>query len=193
MKTRTKVLMLSACAILIAAAAVIGTMAFLTSADEVRNTFTVGRVSITLDEADVKPDGTYKTTAAARISANQYHLIPGHSYIKDPTVHVDSSSEDCWLFVKVANGIRNIETGNTIAAQMADKGWELVPGTTDVYAYKNIVSAGESIVVFEGFQISGNADISSYGASSVTVKAYAVQADGFADYKAAIAAAPFPA
>lgn len=79
MKTKTKVLVLSACMVLIAVVAVLGTMAFLTSEDEVKNTFTVGKVSITLDEADVKTDGTYETTADARVSANQYHLIPGHS------------------------------------------------------------------------------------------------------------------
>lgn len=194
MKTKTKVLVLSACMVLIAVVAVLGTMAFLTSEDEVKNTFTVGKVSITLDEADVKTDGTYETTADARVSANQYHLIPGHSYIKDPTVHVDDSSEDCWLFVKVVNGIQNIEAeDSTIAEQMADKGWTLVEGTSDIYAYEKIVSGGEDIAVFDRFQIAGDADIEDYEEASVTVTAYAIQADGFANYSAAITAAPFPA
>lgn len=44
MKTRSKALLLTLCAVLLVAASVLGTMAYLTSTDEVTNTFTVGQV-----------------------------------------------------------------------------------------------------------------------------------------------------
>ena len=51
MKTRSKALLLTLCAVLLVTASVLGTMAFLTSNDEVVNTFSVGSVAIKLDEA----------------------------------------------------------------------------------------------------------------------------------------------
>ena len=51
MKTKSKALLLTLCAVLLVAASVMGTMAYLTSTDKVENTFTVGNVKITLDEA----------------------------------------------------------------------------------------------------------------------------------------------
>lgn len=53
MKTRTKALLLTLCAALLVCATVLATMAFLTAKDAVTNTFTVGNVAITLDEAKV--------------------------------------------------------------------------------------------------------------------------------------------
>ena len=100
MKTRSKALLLTLCAVLLVTASVLGTMAFLTSTDEVKNTFTVGSVNITLDEAKVKTDGT-PVEGAARVKANEYHLLPGHTYTKDPTVTVKDGSESSYVRLKV--------------------------------------------------------------------------------------------
>lgn len=183
MKTKTKALALALCAVLLVVTTVFVTMAFLTSTDSVQNTFTVGKVTITLDEADVKTDGTYETNKDARVDANVYKLIPGHTYIKDPTVHVADGSEDCWLFVKVENGLADIEAGTTedlsIAAQMAAKGWTPVAEDSTIYAYSTKQVAGADVVVFDNFTISGTADVSSYESATIVVTAYAIQADGF--------------
>ena len=56
-----------------------GTFAYLTSTDEVVNTFTVGNVQIKLDEAKANPDGTLVANAD-RVKANSYKLLPGHTY-----------------------------------------------------------------------------------------------------------------
>lgn len=181
MTRKTKALTMALCTVLLVVTTVFATMAFLTSQDSVTNTFTYGKVEITLDEADVKTDGTYESTKDARVDANKYKLIPGHTYIKDPTIHVDDKSEDCWLFVKVENGLEGAEaTGDTtIAAQMAkDDNWTLVDGT-NIYAYKAIVSAGDDVVVFESFKIAGDAVVADYGEKKIDVTAYAIQADGF--------------
>ena len=91
MKTRSKALLLTLCAVLLVTASVLGTMAYLTSTDEVQNTFTVGQVKITLDEAKVTTDGE-PVEGAARVTENSYKLMPGHTYTKDPTIHVDAAS-----------------------------------------------------------------------------------------------------
>ena len=182
-KTR-KALMMVLCAVALVAISVGATVAYLTSTDSVTNTFTVGNVVITLDEAQVDVDGE-PVTPAARVDANTYKLMPGHTYTKDPTIHVASTSEDCWLFVKVENGISAIEASTTIANQMNAKGWTPVNGQTNVYAYSRIAQASEDISVFARFTISGNADISGYASAQIKVTAYAVQADGFTTAEAA--------
>ena len=108
MKTRSKALLLTLCAVLLVTASVLGTLAFLTSTDKVENTFTVGSVNITLDEAKVKTDGT-PVEGAARVKANEYHLLPGHTYTKDPTVTVKDGSESAYVRLKVTfNNAANI-------------------------------------------------------------------------------------
>lgn len=187
MKTKTKALALALCAVLLVVSTVFVTMAYLTSkTDVVKNTFTVGQVTITLDEADVNNDGTYVSNKDARVDANEYKLIPGHTYIKDPTIHVADDSEECWLFVKVENGLANAEAegATSIASQMAAKGWTKVDGT-DVYAYATKQVAGADVVVFDTFKIAGTTDVSQYEDAEIVVTAYAIQADGFATAAAA--------
>ena len=95
MKTKSKALLLTLCAVLLIAASVLGTMAYLTSTAKVENTFTVGKVEITLDETDVtNPNGP-------RVKANSYKLMPGTTYTKDPTVTVLKGSEDSYVRMKV--------------------------------------------------------------------------------------------
>ena len=186
MRTKTKALVLALCAVLLVVATVFVTMAFLTSKDTVTNTFTIGKVTITLDEADVNNDGTYVSNKDARVDANEYKLIPGHTYIKDPTIHVADDSEECWLFVKVENGLANAEAegATSIESQMAAKGWAKVEGT-DVYAYATKQAAGADVVVFDNFKIAGTTDVSLYEDAEIVVTAYAIQADGFATAAAA--------
>ena len=95
MKTKSKALLLTLCAVLLVAASVLGTMAYLTSTAKVENTFTVGKVEIKLDETDVtNPNGP-------RVKANSYKLMPGTTYTKDPTVTVLKGSEDSYVRMKV--------------------------------------------------------------------------------------------
>ena len=181
MKSKKKVFVTVLCAAALVVASVLGTMAYLTSkTDTVSNTFTVGKVGITLDEAKVESDGT-PVDNAERVTANQYKLIPGHKYTKDPTVHVDEDSEGSWLFVKVENSISNLEAkGDTIADQMTENGWTLVSGETNVYAYKEIVNASKDILVFGSFTLAGDAVLNTVTDSdAINITAYAVQADGF--------------
>jgi len=218
MKNNRKALLLLLCAVLMVSASVFGTLAYLTDTEAVTNTFSVGQVGLKLDEAKVNKAGdpvnaageVVKVENAPRVTENEYHLLPGHTYTKDPTIHVDANSEDCYLFVKVDNGIKAIETTDstkTIAAQMADLGWNPIETNSNIYVYakdagtdnKTVVSKNAKIVVFNNFTIDGDKvvnvqegktlpagkiDIANYASASnttakVIVTAYAVQKDGF--------------
>ena len=129
MKTKSKALLLTLCAVLLVTASVLGTMAFLTSTASVENTFTVGSVKITLDEAKVTPDGK-PVEGAARVAENSYKLMPGHTYTKDPTIHVDAASEDCFIRAKVT--LTNAKEWIAIATEYADNKVEnIIKGTDD--------------------------------------------------------------
>lgn len=183
-----KILLTICSAMLLVCLSVGATVAYLTSTDEVKNTFTVGNVAITLDETDVDDS----TPNADRDKANSYKLLPGHEYTKDPIVHVASTSEDCYLFVKVVNEITAIEdSANTVASQMAAKGWKAVVGQTGLYVYVGTaadaanplaVTAGSNVTVFEKIKIASTVDnttLAGYANKTITVTAYAVQQDGF--------------
>lgn len=193
MKKARKALLTLCAALLLVSMTVGATVAYLTSTTNVvKNTFSVGNVKITLDEAKVNLDGTYVTDATNRTDENEYKLMPGHTYIKDPTVHVDASSEEAWLFVKITNDIATIEDTTTIADQMAAN-WTLVSDTDNVYAYNTTVTGGENIVVFEGFKIKDDVEneaLAGFNGKTITVQAYAVQKDGFNTAEEAWADAP---
>lgn len=206
---KTKALLTLACAVLLVAASVMGTMAYLTSTASVNNTFTVGNVKLGgdneagLDEALVNENGqpidndtdknVVEKANAPRVTENDYKLQPGHTYVKDPTIHVADDSDNCFLFVKVENGISAIEDStNNIAAQMAAKGWKaLGEGYANIYVYVGTdegatnplaVSAGADVTVFDQFKVAGtvtNDTLKDYASKEIKVTAYAVQVDGF--------------
>lgn len=187
MKTKTKTLGLMLVAVLLVTATIFGTMAYLTDKDEVTNTFTVGSVDISLDEAPVGADG--KATTGNRVQKNDYKLMPGHEYDKDPIVHFADKSEASWLFIEVTNEIVGIESTaegyKSIAAQIAENGWTALDGVTGVYYQKVGANNSGSAVdykVFQGFTVDGSVNgttLDNYNNKTVKVTAYAVQADGF--------------
>ncbi len=186
--TTTKKLVIAVVALSIALVGVVGgTLAWLVSTTaEVKNTFTVGEIEITLDEADVDESKTNKTTEG-RDMANSYKLVPHGTYAKDPTVHV-KANEKCYVFVKVQNDLAtlNLEApGNTtIAAQIDANGWiELEAGV--YYKVFDPQTAGSStdLVVFQSFTIADSVDKAALAnvdsTTVVTVTAYAIQYLGF--------------
>ena len=159
MKKAKKILTLVACAVLLVCISVGATIAYLTAQDTVVNTFTVGNVQIKLDEAEVNPDGTYVTDHNNRVKANKYHLLPGHTYYKDPTVTVLENSEPCFVRIqvtvtdydKLAAAIKTADTETekytyTVddieypALHMLVGGWE-----DDNWIYKSVADATETV------------------------------------------------
>ena len=208
MKTKSKALLLTLCAVLLVAASVLGTMAFLTSKDEVVNTFTVGSVAIKLDEAKVTTDGK-PVEGAARVKANSYKLMPGLTYTKDPMVTVLKGSEDSYIKMTVTfskaseldaifaptganltsifNGYDStnwIYKGNTKNANADTRTYE--------FWYNGTVGAPTGDValdaLFDSITVPGtitNEQLKTIEGMTITVNAYAIQADGFADADAA--------
>lgn len=208
MKKTSKALLLMLCAVLLVAASVLGTMAYLTSTDEVVNTFTVGKVQIKLDEAKANADGTL-VQGADRVKANSYKLLPGHTYNKDPMVTVLEGSESAYIKMTVTFS-KAAELDDIFAPNGADMtsifngydstNWTYKGNTKDTNAntrtyefwYKEAVAATNADValdaLFDSITIPGtinNTQLDTIKGMTITVNAYAIQADGFTDANAA--------
>lgn len=156
MKKMIKPLLLAATAIMLVAATVFATMAYMTATATVTNVFTVGNVTLNMFESNVNSDGTLVAPPVAgamkTAKANTYHLLPGLTYIKDPTVYVNASSDKSYLFVKVFNGLKDIERTDdtahpTIEQQMVNNGWLKIEssadGLTSVYVYTGLLAGSK--------------------------------------------------
>ena len=190
--------------VLVVAMSVAGTYAYLTSADKVVNTFTVGDVQIKLDEAKANPDGSLVPNAD-RVKANSYKLLPGHKYNKDPMVTVLNGSESSYVKMTVtfsdAAALDAIFAPNgadmtSIFNGYNSTNWELKNVTKDTenntrtyeFWYKDTVAAPNGDValdpLFDSITVPGtitNAQLATIEGMTITVNAYAIQADGFAD------------
>lgn len=203
-----RALMLVACAVLLVCLSVGATLAYLTSTTEVvENTFTVGKVVIDIDEALVNEYGdpvkkvvstddegnetvTYEKVTldeADRVMNNDYKLLPGHKYTKDPIVYVLAESEPCLVYVVIDNPLADIIDYQTITEQM-NANWHII-GTNDtktLYGYKTVVDAREAteaieLATFKYIKIKDELeykDLEAYEGKQITVKAFAIQSDG---------------
>ena len=200
MKTTKKVALLVICAFLLVFGSVMGTLAYLQMTTQtVTNTFTVGKVAITLQETYVDADGNTQTTTAGY---DKFKLIPGTTIQKNPVVTVVAGSEKCYLFVKVENGLADIEDeSNTIKNQMQTNGWTQLNDGSDIW-YQVVETSATNVAkhVFASVKISSNVtqdgangtkDIDNYADETIKVTAYAVQAAGFDTAAAAWDAANF--
>lgn len=201
MKKTRKILLMAACAILLVCISVGATVAYLTSTDEVTNTFTIGKVAIKLDEAPVDTNG--KKVEGARVKANSYKLLPGHTYDKDPMVTVLNGSESSYIKMTVtfskANELDAIfapggATLTDIFNGYDSTNWIAKGNTKDATAntrtyefwYKEAVGAPDADVpldaLFDSITVPGtitNAQLDTIKGMTITVNAYAIQADGF--------------
>ena len=122
---------------------VMGTIAFMTASAAVSNTFTVGNVTISMYESKVDKYGVKVPGETGKtVDGNSYHLQPGATYTKDPTIYIEATSDEALLFVKVRNQIESIEEtdtakGKTIRTQLANWGWMLygTVSTGDIYVF----------------------------------------------------------
>lgn len=184
--------------VLVICCAVGGVLAWLTdTTDSIKNTFTVGKVDITLDEKKTDVYGVPVEPTERVTDGNAYKLIPGHTYTKDPTVTVVGGSEKCYLFVKV--DAVNAEL-ITYTVDIGAEKWQQLSGVDGVY-YRVVdakdanqpfpVLTGNQFSVKENTTAAELADITAENPSSLTFTAYAVQAEGFDSAAAAWAAANF--
>ena len=95
MKLKNKSLLTVLAAVALVVTSVLSTVAYLTDTEKVTNTFTVGKVDIKLEETVVDEDGN--ETDEKTDEGNEYHLVPGLEYSKDPTVTVLAGSEESYV------------------------------------------------------------------------------------------------
>lgn len=207
---KKKLLIMSVAMVLVCAFAVGMTIAYLTDHETVTNTFTVGNVQIKLDEADVDEYGNLVVDSetgspAPRVPENTYKLIPGHEYTKDPTVTVLSGSERSYIkmtvtFTKSAalDAIFGTDGANltSIFKGYNPANWIYKGNTEDTgndtrtyeFWYKEPVAAPDGDValdaLFDSITVPStitNDQLATIQGMTITVNAYAIQADGFAD------------
>ena len=145
------------CAIVLVAVSVMGTLAYLIDEEEVVNTFTVGNVDIKLDEAEVDENGV-PVEGADRVTGNEYHLIPGQTYVKDPTVTVAAGNEEAYvrMLVTVTKYAELKEVfGEDFLPETYVTGWD-----AEKWPCAGITDNGDNTVTYEFryFQAVGNRD-----------------------------------
>lgn len=86
---KKKITAIFLCVALVAVAITGASLAYFTDKTEtVQNTFTVGNVKISLDETKWNPQ-------------DDHTLMPGVTYAKNPTIHVDEKSQDAYVFLEL--------------------------------------------------------------------------------------------
>lgn len=192
-------------------------LAYFTDTDEAANTFTMGNIDITLDEAAVERVGDEWVKNNDRVHENTYESIyPGAVLPKDPTVH-NVGSYGAFVRAKITVDF------NKLAGMQADKelfngeaededlinilnidteNWTFVEYAVDfatrtvtyTYNYKTELAAdADTTPVFTQVSIPGaltNEVVTAYGLGEfeINVIAEAIQADGFADVNASFEA-----
>ena len=197
-----KTFLICLCVIALLTTVIFGTLAWLADSELVTNTFTMGKVNIQVDEAAVNPDGSL-IEDADRVTANDYHLIPGHTYIKDPTLTVNADSEEAYIRMLLTLNCKSqldaiFAPGTELTSIFNGydgSNWIFQEETVDSVAntvtyefrYKETVAPNGTDVVldalFDSFTIPGTldgADLESLQGLTITITGHAIQAEGFA-------------
>jgi predicted ribosomally synthesized peptide with SipW-like signal peptide len=107
------------------------TIAWLTASAEVTNTFTVGKIAITLAETGW---------------TNYSKIYPGAVINKNPTVTVTANSEDCYVYVMVDNQL-NATLANAVTLNISSN-WTLVGSNGSMTVYRYINTSTQNRVKF---------------------------------------------
>lgn len=207
---RSKPLVLALCAVLLVVGTILGTVAYLQDTASVVNTFTVGNVHLKLDEAVVDEKG--EPTGGRTETGNAYHLLPGETYTKDPTVTVLKGSEESYvrmmLTLNCASELDAIFAPNGAVLTEIFKGYDATKWT-----YVDVTRGNDNTITyefryFETVEAEDNADLvldalfdtvtvpntmtgdqlATIADLEITVEAHAIQATGFANADEAWAA-----
>ncbi len=198
---RSKFLVLALCAVLLVVGTILGTVAYLQDTAEVVNTFTVGNVHLKLDEAVVDEKGEPQGDRTE--TGNAYHLIPGVTYTKDPTVTVLKGSEESYvrmmLTLNCASELDAIFAPNGAVLTEIFKGydaatWKYVGVTrgnnntiTYEFRYKETVTPEKNAdlvldALFDTVTVPNTmtgAQLATIADLEISVEAHAIQAAGF--------------
>lgn len=206
---RKPILLLLAIA-LISSVAVYATVAYFADVETVDNTFSVGKVDITLDETKLDPNGNPEKNPVTENyikteEGNNYHLLPGKSYLKDPQVSVAQGSESCYVRMMVSINkhkcdVNSISIFESLFGSFGEffSGWDpsiwkltsqsISPTNPDEMIYEfrywNVVHNGGIRLepLFTGFTIPGEItgeQLAQLSDMNIVVQAHAIQLEGF--------------
>ena len=180
---KKKALLFVLAAALLIVASVGGTLAWLSAqTDTIENTFTVGNVTLDLYEHTLNSDGKTLTTTQTK-DGNEYHLVPGVTYGKDPTLVVKANSEECYLFFKV-------EVASTLSGKLSytlnTTGWTALTSETGVYyrvVSKSTTDQSFSLLTNNQISVASSVeDLAGIGATdALSFTGYAIQKEGMTD------------
>ena len=166
---KKKITLAVICAVLSCVCLIGTTFAWLTDkTDTVTNTFTVGDINIDLKET----------------TGNEYKLIPGVEYAKDPEVIVEANSETCWLFVKV---VKTNNPDDYLDYSLNLTGWTELTVGSGIY-YREVTTSGTDqtfeLITDNKVTVKTSVtkdDIKDIGVNYPTISftAYAIQRSGF--------------
>lgn len=170
---RRKILALTLCVAMLAIAIVGGSLAYFFDSDAKTNTFTVGNVSIVLNEPN------WDKTGAAEAA----DVYPGEALAKDPTVTNDGKNP-CFVRISVTNldqfaadfdGAQIIYRTDYVDNALGTD-WE--KGNDGYYYYSKVLNPGETTdALFDQIVIPKELT-NDAPAKDIVVTAYAVQAQG---------------
>lgn len=188
MKMSKKMLAALLAVVMLVGAAIGGTIAYLVAGtQEVTNTFTYGDINILLDET---------ITNDNEQNGNEYLLVPGGTYSKDPKVTVKAGSEECYVFVQITE---DPATNSGVVEYDVANGWIALTGVDNVY-YQVVdvksATADRVLQILKDNQIKLSEDVTKADVNnltghdniltnSLTFNAYAVQYDYVDDEVAA--------
>lgn len=203
---KKKITAIFLCVALVAIAIVGASLAYFTDTKTATNTFTMGDVKIVLDETDVKnPTGD-------RVTSNTYNTYPGAVVVKDPIVHNTGSNaayiratvkvenwvttcKECYKF-DGTGGYANTLVDYLVVEKKLGNGWSVEKAMVDangndvtfVLKYDGKLAAkGDTTAMFQQVQIPAGLE-NGQTLGTITVKADAIQTDGFDTWDAAFAA-----
>jgi len=177
-----KILTLVACLSLIASLAVGGSIAYLTATDTKTNTFTLGNVNIAIDENE------FQDTS----------IMPGIAVDKKVQIN-NTGDNDAWVWMSIKVAPEALKNAVTLTFTN-EEAWDSTTAN-GVHLYKNKVTAKnntgiylQSVALADNIDIAGDKLVKWENGTSteignledlkkitVTVKAYAIQAEGFSD------------
>jgi predicted ribosomally synthesized peptide with SipW-like signal peptide len=217
MKTGSKVLLGDSGAALLVAGSIAGTLAYLTAKEDVVNTFTMGKIDIDLTETKVNESFepvTENTTDAdgnpiyvKTDEGNEYRIVPGAEYVKDPTITVKADSEEAYVrmmvtidkwgkmseFTDLATMFKGLDstvwkreatntTDGTLVAEFRYVKSATVEGTDEDYDLDALFT---TLVIPENLTTE---DVEALEGFEIAVEGHAIQATGFEDADEAWAA-----
>ena len=137
---KKKILAVALASIMLLVAITGTSLAYLTDKDDQVNTFTSGKVDITLDEAKVELDADgYLSGYNGRTSDDQSYgkMYPGQVITKDPTITVTTDSEKAYVAAKITITATDLES-------LIGTGYEGLLGITDMVS-GGLVKTGDTM------------------------------------------------